>query len=175
MISRRSGTCQFFLRRSGALRHRGLGGTLPFREFPFRPNFSRFTHSFFCPFQLRPFPILPNICHAPLLFHPISFSPIFHFAQKPSHPTPISPNDHFALFPQGPFPFCPNAIFSSTGHRPGILCHGPLSIVRPSICSSVCPCVNFFFKHLLLWNYLSDFDEISQKCSHHGPLQNFLK
>ena len=29
--------------------------------------------------------------------------------------------------------------------------------VRPSIR----PCVNFFFKHLLLWNYLSDFDKIS--------------
>ena len=59
------------------------------------------------------------------------------------------------------------AIFSSTGHRPASLCHGPLSVVRPS--------VNFFFKHLLRWNYLSDFDEISQKCFHHGPLQNFLK
>ena len=43
--------------------------------------------------------------------------------------------------------------------------------VRPSIC----PCVNIFFKHLLLWNYLSDFDEISQKCSWHSPLQNLLK
>ena len=51
------------------------------------------------------------------------------------------------------------------------LCHGLLSVMHPS----VCPCVNFFFKHLLLWNYLSDFDEISQKCSCHGPLQNFLK
>ena len=42
--------------------------------------------------------------------------------------------------------------------------------------SSECvrPCVNFFFKHLL-GNYLSDFDEISQKCSCHSPLQNFLK
>ena len=58
-------------------------------------------------------------------------------------------------------------VFSSTGRRPASLCHGPLSIVRPS--------VNFFFKHLLRLNYLSDFDEISQKCSHHGPLQNFLK
>ena len=28
---------------------------------------------------------------------------------------------------------------------------------------SVCPCVIFFFKYLLLRNYLSDFDEISQK------------
>ena len=37
------------------------------------------------------------------------------------------------------------------------------------------PSVNFFFKHLLLRNYLSDFDEISQKCSCHGPLRNFLK
>ena len=40
--------------------------------------------------------------------------------------------------------------------------------------SVVCPCVNFFFKHLL-WNYLSDFEEILQKCSCHGPLQNFLR
>ena len=30
-------------------------------------------------------------------------------------------------------------------------------------------------KHLLLWNYVLDFDEISQKCSCHCPLQNFLK
>ena len=35
--------------------------------------------------------------------------------------------------------------------------------------STVMRCINFFFKHLL------DFDEISQKCSYHGPLQNFLK
>ena len=41
--------------------------------------------------------------------------------------------------------------------------------------SCVHPCVNFFFKHLLLWNYLSDFDEISQKCSWHGPHLKFLK
>ena len=31
--------------------------------------------------------------------------------------------------------------------------------------SCIRPCVIFFFKHLLLWNYLSDFDEISQKFS----------
>ena len=37
-------------------------------------------------------------------------------------------------------------------------------------CPSVHLCVNFFFKHLL-WNYLSDFYEISQN----GPRQNFLK
>ena len=37
-------------------------------------------------------------------------------------------------------------IFSSTGHRPASLCHGLLSVV----CPSVRPCVNFFFKHLLL-------------------------
>ena len=30
--------------------------------------------------------------------------------------------------------------------------------------SCVRPCVNFFFKHLLLRKYLLDFDEISQKC-----------
>ena len=62
-------------------------------------------------------------------------------------------------------------IFSSTGHRPASLCHGLLCIPA----SVRAPCVNFFFKHLLLENYLSDFDEISQKCSCHGPLQNFLK
>ena len=59
-------------------------------------------------------------------------------------------------------------IFSSTGHRPASLCHGPLSVVR----ASIRPYVNFFFKHLLLWNYLSDFDEISQKCSHHDSFKN---
>ena len=138
MISRRSGTCQIFLRRSGALRHRGLGGTLPFREFPFRLNFSRFTHSFFCPFQLRPFPILPNIFPAPLLFHPISFSPIFHFAQKPSHPTPISPNDHFALFPQGPFPFAQMPFLAplAIGQGAYVMVRCPLC-VRPSVRPSV--------------------------------------
>ena len=66
------------------------------------------------------------------------------------------------------------SIFSSTGHRPASLCHGLLSVVHLCVCSSVRLCVNFFFKHLL-WNYLLDFDEISQKCSCHGPLQNFLK
>ena len=43
------------------------------------------------------------------------------------------------------------------------------------IYSDVCLYVNFFFKHLLLLKNLSDFDEISQKCSCYGPLQNFLK
>ena len=62
-------------------------------------------------------------------------------------------------------------IFSSTGRSPASLCHGLLSVVR----ACVRPCINFFFKHLLLGNYLSDFDEISQKCSCHGLLQNFLK
>ena len=41
--------------------------------------------------------------------------------------------------------------------------------------SCVCPCVTFFFKHLLIRNYLSDYHEISQKYSCHGPLQNLLK
>ena len=40
-------------------------------------------------------------------------------------------------------------IFISTGRRPASLCHGPLSVVR----LAVCPSVNFFFKHLFLWNY----------------------
>ena len=44
--------------------------------------------------------------------------------------------------------------------------------VGPSVCFSY---INFLFKHLLLWNYLSNFDEISQKYSCHGPLQNVLK
>ena len=34
--------------------------------------------------------------------------------------------------------------------------------------------VNFYFKHLL-GNYLPNLDEISQKRSCHGPLENFLK
>ena len=29
------------------------------------------------------------------------------------------------------------SIFSSTGHRPASLCHGPLSVVCPSVCASV--------------------------------------
>ena len=62
-------------------------------------------------------------------------------------------------------------IFSSIGHRPEGLCHGLVSVVGPYIPSFV----NFYFKNLLPLNYLSDFDEISQKCSCHGPLQNFLK
>ena len=56
------------------------------------------------------------------------------------------------------------------GQRAYVMVRCPSS-VRPS----VRPCINFFFKHLLRRNYLSDFDEISQKCSHHGPVQNFLK
>ena len=28
-------------------------------------------------------------------------------------------------------------VFSSTGHRPASLCHGPLSVVRPSVDASV--------------------------------------
>ena len=46
-----------------------------------------------------------------------------------------------------------------------------LSAVRASMLLYV----NFFFKYFLLRNYLNDFDEISQKCSCHGPLYNFLK
>ena len=66
-------------------------------------------------------------------------------------------------------------LISSTGHRPASLCHGLLSVVRACVRPSVRPSVNFFFKHHLLRNYLLDFDKISQKCSCHGPLQNFLK
>ena len=62
----------------------------------------------------------------------------------------------------------------AVGQRAYVMVRCP-SCIRPSIPPCVRPCVNVFFKHLLRWNYLSDFDEISQKCSHHGPLQNFLK
>ena len=52
------------------------------------------------------------------------------------------------------------------------------SCLRASVCQvvrpSVHPYINFFFKHLLR-NCFLDFDEISQKCSCHSPLQNFLK
>ena len=34
-----------------------------------------------------------------------------------------------------------NQVFSSTGRRPASLCHGPLSVVRPSILLSVHPSV----------------------------------
>ena len=57
-------------------------------------------------------------------------------------------------------------VFSSTGQRAYVMAHCLLCIR---------PCVNFFFKHLLLWNYSSIFYEILQKCSCHCPLQNFLK
>ena len=53
------------------------------------------------------------------------------------------------------------------GQRAYVMVHC-LSCVRPSV-------RNFFLKNLLLWKYLSDFDEISQKCSCYGPLQNLLK
>ena len=36
--------------------------------------------------------------------------------------------------------------------------------VCPCVCASVRSCVNFYLKYLFLWNYLIDFDEISQKC-----------
>ena len=62
----------------------------------------------------------------------------------------------------------------AVGQRAYVMARCP-SCVRLSVRASVRLCINFFFKHLLRWNYLSDFDEISQKCSHHGPLQNFLK
>ena len=62
----------------------------------------------------------------------------------------------------------------AVGQRAYVMVRCP-SCVRSSVRASVRPSVNFFYKHLLRWNYLSDFDEISQKCSHHGPLQNFLK
>ena len=67
----------------------------------------------------------------------------------------------------------------------GFLRFVPLTFLAPlaigqrayvMVCCSPCVrlCVNFFFKHLL-WNSLSDFDEISQKSSWYGPFQNFLK
>ena len=46
-----------------------------------------------------------------------------------------------------------------------ILFDGSWPVVRRAcVYPCVRPSVNFFFKHLL-WNHLSDFDEISQKCS----------
>ena len=56
------------------------------------------------------------------------------------------------------------------GHQASVMVHCPSCVHL-----AVRPCVNFFFKHLLLRNYFSDFDEISQKLSCHGPLQNFMK
>ena len=50
---------------------------------------------------------------------------------------------------------------------------GPLAVGQRTYVMAR-PSVNFYFRHLL-WNYLSDFDEISQKYSCHGPLQNLLK
>ena len=47
---------------------------------------------------------------------------------------------------------------------------GQPAYVMASCPLCVCPCINFFFKHLILRNCLSDFDKISQKCSCHGPL-----
>ena len=58
----------------------------------------------------------------------------------------------------------PHFIFRASGPRPAYV------MVR---CPSV-RMLTFLLKYLLLWNYSSDFDEISQKCSCHGPLQNFL-
>ena len=69
---------------------------IPFCPFPFCPNFSCLPHSFFVLSNF--FPIPPNNCPALLPFRPISFWPIFHFAQKPSRPT-------FPFFPKTILPF----------------------------------------------------------------------
>ena len=66
-------------------------------------------------------------------------------------------------------------VFSSTGQRPASYCHGVVSVMRPSIRSSVRASVNFFFKKLLLRNYWLDFYQISQECSFGGPLLNSFK
>ena len=80
-------------------------------------------------------------------------------------------NQHFLLFPQFLAPL-------AVGQWAYVMAHCPLCVCL-SVCACMCVCVrlcvNFFFKHLLLWNYWLDFDEISQKCSYHGLLQNFLK
>ena len=74
----------------------------PISSIPTSSKFFLFRPFFFRPFQLRPFPIPPNICPDLLPFCQISFSPIFHFAQKPSHPIcpfrpmTISPFSHKA-------------------------------------------------------------------------------
>ena len=65
---------------------------------------------------------------------------------------------------------CMQVLFSSTGQRPAGLMSW--SCVR-RVC--VRACVNFFFKHLLLLNYWSNSDEISQKCFWGKPLSNLLK
>ena len=36
---------------------------------------------------------------------------------------------------------CFRGVFSSTGRRPASLCHGPVSVVRPSVRASVRPSV----------------------------------
>ena len=56
----------------------------------------------------------------------------------------------------------------------------PVAVGQRAYVMAWCPVcvrasVNFYFKHLLLWHYLSDFNEVSQKCSCHGPFQNFLE
>ena len=63
----------------------------------------------------------------------LTLSQMTNFRFNPTWSTPIS-----------------STVFSSTGRRPASLCHGLLSVVRPCVRSSVRPCVNFFFKHLLL-------------------------
>ena len=74
----------------------------PISPIPISPEFFPFRPFSFRPFSFRPFPIPPNICPALLPVRPISFSPIFHFAQKPSRPTypfrpmTISPISHKA-------------------------------------------------------------------------------
>ena len=85
---------------------------IPFRPFPFCPNFSRFAHSFFTLsnfvlFPLRPISVLLFCRFAQFHFCPFFISPRSHLAQL----------SHFALFPQGPFPFHPNAIFLISGPK----------------------------------------------------------
>ena len=46
-------------------------------------------------------------------------------------------------------------------------CNGPLSVVRP--------CVNNFFKQLLLWNHSLDFDQTLQEWSLGDPLTKLFK
>ena len=61
-------------------------------------------------------------------------------------------------------------IFRSTGHRPASLYHGPLSVVRLSV-RPLFFSLNIFFSETT-YQILMKFH---QKCSCHGPLQNFLK
>ena len=78
---------------------------------------------------------------------------------------------HTLVFPGFSHQCLHSFLFKATDYFLAPLAVGQRAYVMVRCPSCVRPSVNFFFKHLLRRNYLSDFDEISQKCSHHGPLQ----